>query len=158
MAKMKAYPTFDDYLMAQSLENRGILRELRAFVKKTAPKLVESVKWGNGCWLKGKVPVAYVYAERAWVQFGFMLGSKLDDPRGLLEGSGRFVRHVKVFDPAEFYPDYLAKLLRQAIAATPERLSDLGKGPARGKAKARKAPAKTAPRAKKKARARKTKS
>ena len=24
-------------------------------VKKTAPKLAESVKWGNGCWLKGKV-------------------------------------------------------------------------------------------------------
>lgn len=142
MAKMKSYPTFDDYLADQSRDNRAIIRELRALVKKTAPKLVESVKWGNGCWLKGKVPVAYVYAERIWVQFGFMLGSKLADPRGLLEGSGRYVRHVKIFEAAELYEDYLAKLLRQAIRITPESFAELGDSGATKKTKARKAPAK----------------
>lgn len=128
MAKMKSYATFDEYLADQSPENRAILRELRAFVKRTAPQLQESVKWGNGCWLKGKVPVAYVYADRSFVQFGFMLGSRLEDPRGLLEGSGRYVRHVKVFDAAEIHERALAALLRQAIAATPERMSDLSVG------------------------------
>ena len=29
----------------------------------TAPELQESVKWGNGCWLLGKAPIAYVYEE-----------------------------------------------------------------------------------------------
>lgn len=144
MAKMKAYATFGDYLMAQSSENRRIIRELRAFVKKKAPALEESVKWGNGCWLKGDVPVAYVYAERIWVQFGFMLGSKLDDPRGLLEGSGRYVRHVKVFDPNEYYPDYLAKLLKQAIAITPASFKELGASSRGKQAKARKTTAKRA--------------
>jgi hypothetical protein len=144
MAKMKTYATFDDYYFAQSLENRAILRELRALVKKTAPKLVESVKWGNGCWLKGKVPVAYVYAERIWVQFGFMLGSKLEDPRGLLEGKGRYVRHVKIWEAAELYEDYLAKLLRQAIRITPESFAEVGKISGAEKTKARKAPAKRA--------------
>jgi hypothetical protein len=144
MAKMKAYATFDDYLADQSLENRRIIRELRALVKRTAPQLVESVKWGNGCWLKGKVPVAYVYAERILVQFGFMLGSRLEDPRGLLEGKGRYVRHVKLFDPAELYERALAALLRQAIAITPERMSDLSASADAKRSKARKAPAKRA--------------
>lgn len=144
MAKMKAYADFDQYLADQSSENRRIIRELRALVKKTAPKLEESVKWGNGCWLKGKVPVAYVYAERIWVQFGFMLGSKLDDPRGLLEGSGQYVRHVKIFDPAEMYDRYLAGLLRQAIALTPASFADLKAIPGSKQAKARKSPAKRA--------------
>lgn len=139
MTKMKSYATFDDYLAAQSPENRKIIRELRAFVKRTAPRLEESVKWGNGCWLKGKVPVAYVYAERILVQFGFMLGSRLEDPRGLLEGTGRYVRHVKIFDAAEIYERALAALLRQAIALTPERMSDLSAVPKKkaGKNKAK---------------------
>jgi hypothetical protein len=144
MPKMKTYATFDDYYFAQSLENRAIIRELRDLVKKTAPKLVESVKWGNGCWLKGKVPVAYVYAERIWVQFGFMLGSKLEDPRGLLEGKGRYVRHVKIWEAAELYEDYLAKLLRQAVRITPESFAELGKISGAKKTKARKAPTKRA--------------
>lgn len=151
MPKMKAYATFDDYLADQSRDNRAIIGEFRAFVKKTAPQLVESVKWGNGCWLKGKVPVAYVYAERVYVQFGFMLGSRLDDPLGWLEGKGQYVRHFTVFDTEEFDHGYLAKLLKQAIAATPERMSDLsaGKGAkkARKKAKASRAPAKRAKKA-----------
>lgn len=133
MPKMKSYATFDDYLAAQSLENRSIIRELRRIVNRTAPELVESVKWGNGCWLKGKVPVAYVHAEQAFVQFGFMLGSRLKDPCRLLAGSGRYVRYVSIFDAAETFESELVDLLRQAIAATPERMSDLRKGAATGK-------------------------
>ena len=128
MAKMNAYATFDDYLADQSRENRAIIRGLRAFVKKKAPQLVESVKWGNGCWLAGKVPVVYVYADRSWVQFGFLLGSRLDDPRGLLEGAGQYVRHVKVHEPEGYDSACFAKLLKQAIAVTTERMSDLSAG------------------------------
>lgn len=142
MPKMKAYATFDHYLDDQSPESRAIVRELRALVRKTAPKLVESVKWGNGCWLEGKVPVAYVYAGGPLVQFGFMLGSKLDDPRGLLVGSGKYVRHVDLCDAAELHERYLAKLLRQAIAITPESFAELKASAGREKAKVRKAPAK----------------
>jgi uncharacterized protein YdhG (YjbR/CyaY superfamily) len=64
MAKMKAYSTFDSYLAGQPPKNKTIIRALRALVKRTAPKLQEAVKWGNGCWLKGKVPVAYVYSDK----------------------------------------------------------------------------------------------
>jgi hypothetical protein len=31
-----------------------------------------------------------------WVSLGFLRGAELDDPEGLLEGSGRLVRHVKI--------------------------------------------------------------
>jgi len=59
---MKKYPSFDEYLADQSPKNRSIIRALRRFVKRVAPGLQESVKWGNGCWLHGRAPVAYVYA------------------------------------------------------------------------------------------------
>lgn len=125
MAKMKAYATFDLYLADQSAKNQKIIRALRTFVKRTAPKLEESVKYGNGCWLKGKVPVAYVYSDREWVQFGFMLGALLKDPKKLLEGQGAYVRHVKVRAVAAIDPESFGALLRQATKVTPTSLREL---------------------------------
>jgi len=112
--KRKAYATFDLYLADQSPVNQKVIRALRRFVKRVAPKLEESVKWGNGCWLKGKAPVSYVYSAPDHVQFGFFHGAALDDPRGLLEGSGEYVRHVKVRATRDIDEAAFGALLRQA--------------------------------------------
>ena len=116
--KMKAYATFDLYLADQSRKNQKIIKALRSFVKRTAPTLVESVKWSNGCWLKGRTPVAYVYADAEWVQFGFIRGSSLKDPKKLLEGKGEYVRHIKVRKLTDINPRAFGALLRQAIKKT----------------------------------------
>jgi hypothetical protein len=112
--KMKKYASFDDYLEAQPPKNRSIIRALRRFVKRLQPGLEESVKWGNGCWVKGKAPVSYVYSAADHVQFGFFHGSALKDPRDLLEGNGQYVRHVKVRRTSEIDEDAFKALLRQA--------------------------------------------
>ena len=113
--KMKAYATFDLYAADQPPKNRTLIRALRKFVARAAPKLEESVKWGNGCWLKGKDPVCYVYSAPGYVQFGFFRGAQLADPRGLLEGKGAYVRHVKVRTPKDIDEAAFRALLRQAI-------------------------------------------
>ena len=112
--KMKKYASFDDYLDDQPARSRSIIRALRRFVKRAQPELQESVKWGNGCWVKGKVPVCYVYSAPDYVQFGFLRGSALKDPRGLLEGNGQYVRHVKVRKPSDINEDVFQAFLRQA--------------------------------------------
>lgn len=43
-----------------------------------------------------EAPFAYVNAFRAHVNVGFFHGAALRDPAGLLEGSGKYMRHVKV--------------------------------------------------------------
>lgn len=112
--KMKAYATFDLYLADQSAKNQKIIRALRKFVKRVAPELQEFVKWGNGCWVKGKAPISYVYSAPDYVQFGFIQGASLEDPRGLLEGNGQYVRHVKVRTVKDIDEKAFAALLRQA--------------------------------------------
>ena len=112
--KMKAYATFDLYLADQSPKNQKIIRALRKFVKRVAPELQEFVKWGNGCWVKGKAPISYVYSAPDYVQFGFIRGSSLADPRGLLEGDGEYVRHIKVRAVKDIDEKAFTALLRQA--------------------------------------------
>jgi hypothetical protein len=117
MKKMKAYASFDDYLEDQTPKNQAIIRALRKFVKRVEPGLNEAVKWGNGCWVGKNGPVAYVYSDTGYVQFGFFNGSSLKDPRGLLEGKGRYVRHIKVRDRSEIDARPFAALLRQAAGS-----------------------------------------
>ncbi|CAN5649093.1 hypothetical protein BH23GEM6_BH23GEM6_27860 [soil metagenome] len=117
MPKMKAYATFDEYLQDRSPSNQEIIRALREFVARTEPGLKVAVKWGNGCWIGSRAPVAYVHAEADYVQFGFFAGSTLDDRGGLLEGKGKFVRHTKIRGPSEIDERAFAALLRQAAAS-----------------------------------------
>lgn len=117
--KMKAYASFDEYLADQDPKNQAIIRALRKFVKRIAPGLTESVKWGNGCWLGTKGPVAYVYSDAGFVQFGFFHGSALTDPHGLLEGKGQYVRHIKVRSPSGIDEKAFAALLQQAAGSKP---------------------------------------
>ena len=112
--RMKAYASFDAYLADQAPRNQNIIRKLRKFVQRVAPRLRETVKWGNGCWVGSNGPVAYVYSATAYVQFGFFGGSALKDPKGLLEGSGQYVRHVKVRSASGIDESAFAALLRQA--------------------------------------------
>jgi len=44
----------------------------------------------------GEAAFCYVNAFRAHVNVGFFLGAELADPAGLMEGSGKFMRHVKL--------------------------------------------------------------
>ena len=113
--KMKAYASFDEYLAGQTPRNQAVIRALRTFVKRVTPQLQESVKWGNGCWLQGKAPVAYVYSAPDHVQFGFFGGSALKDPKRLLNGEGKFVRHIKVRKRSDIDERAFAALLRQAV-------------------------------------------
>ena len=83
-------------------------------MKRAEPGLSEAVKWGNGCWIGNNGPVAYVYSAADYVQFGFSRGSSLKDPRGLLEGKGKYVRHAKVRESSAIDEQSFAALLRQA--------------------------------------------
>lgn len=112
---MPTYASLDAYLAAQSSAQQPILRRVRALVKRAAPDLVEAVKWGNACWLDGTAPIAYAHCASDHVQLGFMNGAALPDPRGLLQGSGRFVRHVKLGRPADVAASGLTALLREAV-------------------------------------------
>lgn len=66
---------------------------------------------------------AYVDAFRAHVNVGFFLGAILPDPAGLLEGSGRYMRHVKLRPGRTIREDALAELIHAAYRDIKARLA-----------------------------------
>lgn len=111
--KMKVYASFAEWKRDQSAKNKRLVSALSALVKKNAPEFTPTVKWGQGCWTLGEAPKVYIHAEPDHVQFGFYAGAKLRDPKGLLVGSGKHVRHVKVFGTKGIPREALVAFLRQ---------------------------------------------
>jgi hypothetical protein len=64
----------------------------------------------------GDAAFGYVNAFTAHVNVGFFLGAHLADPAGLLEGTGKNMRHVKLRPGTEVDREALAALIEAAYA------------------------------------------
>lgn len=70
----------------------------------------------------GDVPFGYVNVFSQHVNVGFFQGAVLRDPAGLLEGTGRFMRHVKLRPGRRVDADALTRLIHAAFADIKRRV------------------------------------
>ncbi len=70
----------------------------------------------------GDTAFAYVNAFKAHVNVGFFRGAELADPDGLLEGTGKYMRHVKVRPERDLDATALTKLIETAYTDMKGRL------------------------------------
>ncbi len=76
----------------------------------------ENIGFGTGTGYKRLVFV--VAPHRAHVTLGIARGVELPDPAGLMEGTGKVHRHVKLRDEADLDRPELRELMRAAVART----------------------------------------
>lgn len=107
--------TIEDYVAARRGPVAELLEALRQLVKATLPEAKEGMKWGAPVFFDARgEPIIYLYGGRDHANLGFVQGAELKDPEGILEGTGKSGRHVKVF-PGEPIPgDVLKALIRQS--------------------------------------------
>jgi len=70
----------------------------------------------------GDAAFAYVNAFTAHVNVGFFRGAELADPNGLLEGTGKFMRHVKLKPGRDLDAAALTTLVETAYTDMKRRL------------------------------------
>lgn len=123
--------SFEDVVSQSTPELRAIATALRALVSALDPDVVE-VSWarqriaGYGVGPKKMSEhYAYVAPQKKHVNLGFYRGASLADPGGLLEGTGKKLRHVKVRALADVDTAEVRALL---VAARQERVAALGTG------------------------------
>ena len=69
---------------------------------------------------------AYVNAFKAHVNVGFFRGAEIADPEGLLEGTGKYMRHVKLRPGCNVHATALTKLIETAYTDMKGRLKSNG--------------------------------
>jgi len=72
----------------------------------------------------GEFPFAYVNVFTAHVNIGFFQGAALPDPAGLLQGSGKFMRHARLKPGAAFDHASLHHLIEAAYAGIKVRMEN----------------------------------
>jgi len=94
----------------------AVAKAVRTLVKKTVPASEEYVNpWKIPTFdLNG--PLCFYMTAKEHVVFGFMRGALLRDPEKLLEGTGKFLRHVKLRSLADVRQPAVRALLKQAAA------------------------------------------
>ena len=65
---------------------------------------------------------AYVNAFKAHVNVGFFRGAEITDPEGILEGNGKFMRHVKLRPGSDFEATALTTLIGTAYTDMKKRV------------------------------------
>jgi hypothetical protein len=72
----------------------------------------------------GDVAFAYVNVFTSHVNVGFFQGAALPDPGGLLQGSGKFMRHVKLRPGVPMDSAALSKLINAAYSDIKSRVEN----------------------------------
>jgi hypothetical protein len=91
----------DRLLGEHSPEVQAIERALRATIRSEFPEAVEQVDFGNkliafGRSMRMRGLLFAIIAHKNWVNLQLADGSELADPDGLIEGTGKRIRHVKI--------------------------------------------------------------
>jgi hypothetical protein len=89
-------PAIEEWFAEQPDELGAIARTWFAFMRNRGAGVVELLHDGYPTVCVEDAPFAYVGAFRAHVNVGFFQGAALSDPAKLLQGTGKFMRHVKV--------------------------------------------------------------
>ena len=87
-------PAIEAWMGAHGGELGAIARAWFVVMRRCGDEVRELLHDGCPVACLGDVPFGYVNAFTAHVNVGFFQGAGLPDPAGLLQGNGRFMRHV----------------------------------------------------------------
>lgn len=96
-------------------EHREIAERVRVLMREAASGAVEEMRYGLPMW-RGHGHIAYLSPNQKGITFGFPYGVHFDDPNGLLKGSGKHARHLRLRTLADADPGVLRGYIRQAVA------------------------------------------
>ncbi len=115
-------PAVDAWLSKQPGELGEIARKWFSRMRACGFDVLEMMHDGCPVVCVNDVPFAYVNVFKAHANVGFFLGARLKDSAGLLEGSGKRMRHVKVAPGAPLDSKALGALIQEAYADVKARL------------------------------------
>lgn len=110
-----------DYVDAIDADLRPIAERVRELIREELPQAEEAIKWRQPTYTLDGQLVCYFTAAKDHVTLGFAQGRRLDDPDGLLEGSGKQMAHLKLRQREGLDEGQIRTWLRQAIRLSQTR-------------------------------------
>lgn len=119
---VKRDPAVEAWMKAHAGELGAIARRWFEVMRGRGDDVRELLHDGHPTACVGEAAFGYVNAFRAHVNVGFFRGAELADPKGLLEGAGKYMRHVKLRPGSEVDAGALTELIDSAYRDMHRRL------------------------------------
>ncbi len=117
-------PAIDAWMRTHAGELGAIAQQCFEIMRQCGDEVRELLHDGCPVACLGDVPFGYVNVFASHVNVGFFQGASLPDPAGLLEGRGRFVRHVKLKPGTSVDAVALSKLIEMAYSDMKTRIEN----------------------------------
>jgi hypothetical protein len=117
-------PAIDAWLKAQAGELGAIAQEWFDVMRKCGDEVREVLHDGCPVACLGDAAFGYVNVFTAHVNVGFFRGAALPDPDRLLQGTGKFMRHVKLTPRTRTNAAGLRRLIDAAYADIKARIEN----------------------------------
>ena len=101
-----------------------IARQWFEVMRNCGADVLELLHDGHPTACVGDAAFGYVNAFTGHVNVGFFRGAELSDPEGMLEGTGRFMRHVKLRPGVDADARELTRLIQSAYSDMKQRLGE----------------------------------
>ncbi len=115
-------PAIDAWFKEHAGELGSIARHWFQIMRNCGDEVREILHDGCPVACLGEFPFAYVNAFTSHVNVGFFQGASLPDPAHLLEGAGKFMRHVKLRPSEATETASLTRLIEAAYADIKSRI------------------------------------
>jgi len=119
---VKRDPAIEVWMQDHSGELGAIAQHWFEVMRDCGEDVRELLHDGHPTACVGDAAFAYVNAFTAHVNVGFFRGAEIADPEGLLEGTGKFMRHVKLRPENHVNAAALRKLVETAYVDMKQRL------------------------------------
>src|SRR5262249_14871402 len=121
---VKRDPAIETWMKEQTRELRVIAQHWFEVMRKCGDDVRELLHDGHPTACIADAAFGYVNAFKAHVNVGFFRGAEIADPEGLLEGTGKFMRHVKLSPGRDLNATALMKLIDTAYTDMKERVQE----------------------------------
>jgi hypothetical protein len=108
-----ADPRVDAWIRQQPKDLQAICRAARDLLDEGLPGARQDIKWGYPTWV-GSGNIAAIAAHSEHVNLQFYKGTSLADPGGVLEGTGKELRHAKLHAAKDLRTPQVRALVRSA--------------------------------------------
>jgi len=105
----------DEYIKKQKSPQKEICQSLREIILKTIPEINEEMRVGVPCYghtTKEPCGKYYIAALKDHVNLGFSLKGLSKEEITLFEGSGKTMKHIKVYSIKEIDEKKITRLLK----------------------------------------------
>ena len=105
----------NDYYGKLDDEKLKIVRQIEKLTTEVCSTCEKDIKWNALCFFKEDRPFVGILPYSKYTQVIFDRGAELQDPEGLLEGKGKLMKHIKIYEIEDIKNKKISSYIKQSF-------------------------------------------